>query len=165
MPSMPRLNLPGSGHVAPARIRHWQWLQFTDANYVAEVQRAFVIIDGRIKGHEPCNAAFKRLPNGRSFADLWNDPNIWVSYDPDGRATKYGGRLGNDITLSQYTCRMGHWTLVATLVHELAHVGGAGGKAPDAENTLKACLMRAHYNPYVIGSLESATRFNGGLLA
>jgi hypothetical protein len=136
---MPRINVPGSGHVAPPRIRHWQWLQFTDAKYLAEVQRAFTTIDGRIKGYAPCNAAFKALPSGRSFADLWNDPNVWVSYDPDGRATKFGGRTGNEITLSQYTCRMGHWTIVATLVHELAHVGGAGG----TNRTLKTLSRRA----------------------
>jgi len=162
---MPRINVPGCGHVAPRRIRHWQWLQFTDPGYLAEVQSAFAIIDGRIRSHAPCNAAFKALPSGRTFADLWNDPNIWVSYDPDGRASKFGGRSGNEITLSQYTCRMGRWTIVATLVHELAHVGGASGETQDAENTLKSCLMRAHYNPYVIGSLESTSRFGGGRLA
>jgi hypothetical protein len=98
-------------------------------NYLAAVQRAFAIIDGRVKGHAPCNAAFKALPAGRTFAEL---------------------------------C---HWTIVATLVHELAHIGGAGRENQDAENTLKACLMRAHFNPDVIGSLESARRFNGSLLA
>lgn len=162
---MPKLNVVGSGHVAPARIRHWQWLPFTDATYLLEVQRAFNIIDARIKGHAPCNAAFRALPGGRSFADLWLDPSIWVSYDPDGRATKFGGRLGKDITLSRYTCAMGRWAVVATLVHELAHVGGAGGDNQDAENTLEACLMQAHHNPLVIGRIESARRFNGSSLA
>jgi len=162
---MPRINVHGCGHKAPKRIRDWQWLPFTDAGYLVELQRAFTIIDGRVKGYAPCNAAFKALPGGRSFADLWTDPNIWVSYDPDGRATKFGGRLRNDITLSQYTCRMGYWTIVATLIHELAHVGGAGLEDQDAESTLKACLMRAHFNPNIIGSLESAARFNGGRLA
>jgi hypothetical protein len=161
---MPNINVPESGHASPRPRRGYQWLPFTDRQYLVEVQRAFNIINARIKGYAPCNAVFQALPRGRSFADLWNDPNVWVSYDPDGRPTKFGGTKGNEITLSQYACRMGHWTIVATLVHELAHVGGAGGRNRDAESTLKACLMQAHFNPYVIGRIESAARFNGGIL-
>lgn len=157
---MPRINLPGAGHVSPPPTAGYQWRPFTDDTYVAAVQRAFGIIDARIKGHEPCNAAFRALPGGRSFADLWNDPTVWVSFDPDGRATKFGGTLGNEVTLSQHACRMGYWTLVATLVHELAHVGGVHGANHAAEATLKACLMRAHYNPFIIGRLDSAARAN-----
>lgn len=153
---MPRINVSGSGHKTPPPTSGFRWLPFTDTSYVAAVQKAFVVIDARIRGYEPCNAAFMALPSGRSFADLWNDPNIWVSFDPDGRATTFGGTLGNDITVSEYACRMGHWTLVATLVHELAHVGGVHEKTNRAEATLKTCLMHAHYNPFIIGRLESA---------
>jgi hypothetical protein len=157
---MPRINVPGSGHKAPLPTAGYRWLPFSDATHLAAVRKAFGVIDARIKGHEPCNAAFKALPGGRTFADLWGDPNVWVSFDPDGRATSFGGTLGKEITLSAYACRMGHWTLVATLVHELAHVGGVHGPNNAAEATLKACLMRAHYNPYIIGSLSSSERSN-----
>jgi hypothetical protein len=155
---MPRINVPGSGHIAPPPTAGYQWLPFTEASYIAAVRKAFAVIDSRIKGYEPCNAAFKALPNGRTFADLWNDPNVWVSFDPDGRATSFGGTLRNDISVSQHACRMGQWTLVATLVHELAHVGGVHEETNRAESTLKACLMRAHYNPFIIGSLGSSAR-------
>jgi hypothetical protein len=155
---MARINLPGSGHIAPPATAGYQWLPFSDPTYLAAVQRAFGVIDARVKGHEPCNAAFKALPGGRSFVDLWNDPSVWVSFDPDGRATSFGGTLRNEISVSQYACRMGHWTLVATLIHELAHVGGVHGENNTAEATLKACLMRAHYNPFIIGSLTSSAQ-------
>jgi hypothetical protein len=120
---------------------------------------------GRAAGHDVPNVAalaWARVVSSPTLAllALATDPNVWVSFDPDGRATSFGGTLGKEITLSAYACRMGHWTLVATVVHELAHVGGVHGPNNAAEATLKACLMRAHYNPYIIGSLSSSERSN-----
>jgi hypothetical protein len=153
---MPQIQKPGSGHAGPAAVAGWQWLPFTDAAYLKAVNSAFNIINTRIKGHAPCNQAFQALPGGRTFAAIWSDPAVWVSYDPGGQAGRFGATLGNEVTISRYACRMGHWTLVATLVHELAHVDGAGGGNADAEDTLKKCLMGAHYDPHIIGSVRSS---------
>jgi hypothetical protein len=94
---MPRLNLPGSGHVAPTTVA------------------------GAAGG-------------------------------------RFGATLGKEVTLSQYTCRMGPWTLVATMIHELAHVNGANGLTHDAEATLQKCLMGQHHDPTIMGQLLSARK-------
>ena len=46
--------------------------------------------------------------------------------------------------------------LVATLIHELAHVNGASGVDHAAEQTLTSCLMQAHHDPNIIGQLEDS---------
>ena len=47
--------------------------------------------------------------------------------------------------------------MVATLIHELAHVNGAGG-GHDAEGTLQKCLMRAHHHPHIMGQILQQPR-------
>ncbi|HKO49135.1 MAG TPA: hypothetical protein VJV79_15490 [Polyangiaceae bacterium] len=53
-------------------------------------------------------------------------------------------------------CRMGQWTLAATLIHELAHVNGASGHDAAAERSLLPCLMGNLYDPHIIGRVDSA---------
>jgi len=134
---MPQLNVPGSGHVGPAAVAGWQWLPIPTVSYRTRIQAAVNLINSRIKAYGPCNSAFRSLPGGRSFAQVWSDPAVWTSYDPGGAAGRFGATLGNEVTVSQYTCRMGHWTLVATIIHEMAHVDGADGVSHDAEATLQ----------------------------
>lgn len=155
---MPKLNLPGSGHAGPAAVAGWQWLPISAASYQNRLQHAVNIISSRVKAYGPCNAAFKALPGGRTFAQVWADPAVWISYDPGGAAGRFGATLGNEVTLSQYTFRMGQWTLVATLIHELAHVNGADGVSHDAEATLQKCLMGAHHDPSILGQIRSAPK-------
>jgi hypothetical protein len=116
------------------------------------------IIDTRIRPHAACNAAFSALPGGRTFAQVWADPTVWISYDPGSDQGRYGATLGKEIAISQFTCRMGIWVMVATLLHELAHVNGASGATHDAEGTQGKCLMRAHEDPLIIGQLMSSPR-------
>ena len=52
--------------------------------------------------------------------------------------TEYVG--GREIAISDVACRWGRWTMLATLIHELAHVNGAaGGSSRDAESALIHC--------------------------
>ncbi|MDR1423821.1 MAG: hypothetical protein LBI92_04340 [Azoarcus sp.] len=152
---MPNINTPSSGHVGPSANMHRQWLPYTaaDSSDLAMLNVAMNIINTRIKGHSPCNAAFQALPGGRTFADIWNDSSVWISYNPVWRHGYFGSTSGKDITIAKYAFSMGHWTIAATLVHELAHVNGAPGHNTQAEDTLKACLLRDLYDPSVIGSL------------
>jgi hypothetical protein len=69
------------------------------------------IITSRIQGSPPCNDAFRALPGGRSFTQVWADPGVWISYDPGAVGGRFGATLRKEIALSQYTCRMGQWTL------------------------------------------------------
>jgi uncharacterized cupin superfamily protein len=148
---MPSINIPALAHVAPTAMAGWQWLPFTDATYLRSLQAAIAIINTQIKGVASCDAAFRALPGGRTTAQVWADPAVWISYDPDNSALRFAATQGNEITLSQYTCKMGSWTIVATLIHELAHVNGASSITHDAENTLQHCIMRKHHNPAILG--------------
>ncbi len=155
---MPSINIPGSGHAGPPTNSGWQWLPYTDDAMLSTLRRAIHVIDSRIKDYKPCNAAFKALPRGRSFAQVWNDPTIWISYDPNQGGLNYGATLGQDVTITRYALHMGLWTTAATLVHELAHTNGADGISHDAEGTLRSCLLQGLENPQIVGSIDNVTR-------
>jgi hypothetical protein len=154
---MPSINTASSGHTGPAANSGWQWLTYTNTIYLATLQRAIKIIDTRIKGNQPCDKAFKALPGGKSFAQIWADASVWISYDPDNSGHKYGATLRSikEVTISQFSLKMGHWTVAATLVHELAHVNGApGGASHAAEGTLKHCLLPGLEDPTIMGMIR-----------
>jgi hypothetical protein len=151
---------PTSRHAAPSPVAGWQWQPFGNATYLARLRAAVAVIDARVKKYAPCNAAFSSLPGGRTFADVWADPSVWICYDPGAQTNRYGATLANDVTLSQYTCRMGQWTIAATLIHELAHVNGASGHDAAAEKTLVPCLMGHLYDPHIIGRIDSACEYD-----
>jgi hypothetical protein len=162
---MPRVNTPASAHAGPAAAAGWQWQAFANASYLAAVNSAIATINTRIRGIATCDAAFRALPGGKTFSQVWADPTVWISYDPTPTAQRYGATLGKEVTLSQYTCKMGSWTIVATLIHELAHVNGADGISNDAESTLQHCLMKDHYNPAIIGNIIRAKQANWEIAA
>ena len=87
------------------------------------------------------NTYFKALPNGRSLSDLLADRTIWVNYNP--AATEFGAQsvaFPNEIAIGPAAFRIGRWTVLATLIHELAHVDGApGGSDRRAEEALLHC--------------------------
>jgi hypothetical protein len=159
---MPSVNTLFSGHVGPDATDGWEWLPYTDADLLHTLNRAIHIIDTRIKGHKPCNEAFKALAGGRTFAQVWDDPDIWVSYDPKNDGHNYGvtNRVGGqEISITQFALRMGRWTTAATLVHELAHTNGApGGGSHAAEGTLRRCLLHALEDPNILGNIIHASR-------
>ena len=115
-------------------------------------------IQGRIRGHAPCDRAFRLLPGGRTFSQVWADASVWINFDPTRRSHDYGARRGSEITITAYSLAMGHWTVAATLVHEMAHVNGASGSTHDAEATLRSCLLRGLEDPTIIGQIIQASR-------
>jgi hypothetical protein len=155
---MPNMNVPGSGHVSPSPVSGWQWLPISSAAYRARIQSALNLISSRIKAYGPCNVAFRALPGRRAFSQVWADASVWISFDPGAAAGRFGATLGSEVTLSQYAYRMGHWTLVATIIHELAHVNGADGVSHAAEATLQRCLMGAHHDPTILGQIRAAQK-------
>ena len=151
---MAKIHTSPSVYVPPAPVAGYQWLPIVDAKELQAVKDAVDIIDRRIKGHAPCEAAFAALPGGKTFTQIWNDPNVWISHYPSTKDGDYGATLNQlHVTISRYAIRMGKWTIAATLVHELAHVNGAGGADTKAEDTLKACLLKGLHDPNVIGNL------------
>lgn len=93
------------------------------------------------------NVYFRALPLGRSLSDLLNDGSIWINFHPTmpyfGETNHVGGK---EIAISMQACRIGRWTVLATMIHELAHANGApGGSDQSAERALLACgLGRAN---------------------
>jgi hypothetical protein len=86
------------------------------------------------------NIYFRGLPNGRSLSDLLGDSSIWVNYAPvtlDYGLTNWVG--GKEIAIGPAAFRVGRWTVLATLIHELAHVNGAPLNTTAAERAVLAC--------------------------
>ncbi|MDR1528834.1 MAG: hypothetical protein LBS40_00175 [Burkholderiales bacterium] len=155
---MPRINTPNSKHNGPAPLAGGhQYLPYTDALFLTTLQSAIHIIDTRIYGDARCDKAFKALPAGRTFAQIWMDISIWINFDPSRQYGDYGAKRGNDITITAFSLEMGRWTVAATLIHELAHVNGAPGNTHQAEATLQNCLLPGLEDPTIIGKLLHST--------
>lgn len=131
-------------------------LPFKNKNLLSVITRAVNIIDTRIKGYAPCEAAFKALPNGKTFSEIWNQKDVWISYFPDSSGNHYGYMYMKNITISTYVLSMGHWMTASTIIHELAHVNGVRGENLDAENTLLSCLLHKHHDPRAIAYIRNA---------
>ncbi|HQC71550.1 MAG TPA: hypothetical protein PLE42_02390 [Candidatus Competibacteraceae bacterium] len=92
---------------------------------------------------QSANAFFRTLPDGRSLTDLLDDSSIWINYHATmpyyGETNRVSGK---EIAISRMAFRIGRWTVLATLVHELAHADGApGGADKQAERAVLACKL------------------------
>jgi hypothetical protein len=87
------------------------------------------------------NMYFRSLPFGRTLSDILNDRSVWVNWFEDpymatGMTILYNGKY--DIGLSVWAFRS-RQRLLATLIHELAHVGGAPDETTQAEDAVYRC--------------------------
>jgi hypothetical protein len=150
---MAKVHVSGDGHTAPLPSGKYEFRPF-DEGRKKVVDRALSILKNNVKGMKPCNDCFQKLPNGRTFDAILDDPDVFIHYFPDNTGTMYGGTVAGskNVTISDYVIRMGRWMVAATLVHEFAHVNGAGG-GHDAEATLPCCGFGAadHYDPNIMG--------------
>src|SRR3954466_3994724 len=95
-------------------------------------------IASRIPG---ANAYFYSLPNKRSLSAILADSSLWINYCIN--RPEYGWTVGTpsggaEVGICPLAFRWGRWTVVATLIHELAHVNGAGDD-DRAERALPSC--------------------------
>ncbi|HET7544025.1 MAG TPA: hypothetical protein VFK05_29340 [Polyangiaceae bacterium] len=90
--------------------------------------------------HPDANKYFLQLRKRRSLTDLLADRTIWVNYSvllgkDYGETTDY-----NEIAIAPIAFRIGRWTVLATVIHELAHCNGAAGRrSSEAELAVLAC--------------------------
>jgi len=109
---------------------------------------------------------FRGLPGGRSLTALLADNSIWVNFHATiahfGETNAVGG---SEIAIGPRAFRIGRWTVLATLIHELAHANGApGGASRLAEEALPHCGLgrqsertsgvddqRTPYDPHIGG--------------
>lgn len=144
---MVKIHVPGDGHNAPLPDAIATYNPYTDPKKKKVIEDALFILQNNVKGMKPCNDCFKNLPNGRSFDDILDDDTVYICYDPSDKFC--ANTLGNDITINEYTIRIGRWLTAATLVHEFAHINGVPGNTHQAESTLPCCGMAALYDPTV----------------
>lgn len=93
------------------------------------------------------DAYFKTLPFGRSLTQLLADRTIWINYAPDlgGLAGGTDKLTHKEVGIAELSYRIGRWTVLATLIHELAHTNGApGGTSRAAEESLLHCGLGKH---------------------
>ncbi|WP_305985553.1 hypothetical protein [Roseibium sp. MMSF_3544] len=117
-----------------------------------------------VKNNPSCDAYFRSLPNSRTLTSMINDDSIWISYGPGIEAPFYGKAYfdNGEIGIADRAFRMGRWTVLATIIHELAHLNGAPGHGGDtrAEEAVYHCGLgtdkeyfdlvddpRTRYNP------------------
>jgi hypothetical protein len=120
-----------------------QWAAFTDATQIGLVKDALGLMRDRVARIPACDQYFESLPRKKSFRTILDDPKVWISYDPTGPAA--AETVGNYITLGKKALNGNRWQVVATLVHELAHVGGAEDIDGQAEKALVHCGLKDHY--------------------
>lgn len=87
---------------------------------------------------------FRGIASGsRSLTALLADRSIWVNYHPtlsDHGETPGSSGFATECCIGRSAFRIGRWTVLATLIHELAHCNGAGGGSSTlAEDALPHC--------------------------
>src|SRR5271154_2729094 len=139
------INQKGSHHGPPGSKR-------VPGEYMHVLKIALQIIHLRIVSHYQSDSIFRALPKGRSFSEMFNLGHIWLNYDPSNKMGDYGWTIPSthphDIVITQYALRMGRWSTVGTIVHEMAHLNGADGTSAAAENTLRFCGLQSAQGPY-----------------
>lgn len=115
------------------------------------------------------NPYYTALPGGRTLTALLADSSVWLNFNTTftyyGETNMAGGK---EVAIGRLPFRIGRWTVLATLIHELAHVNGApGGASPLAERAVHACGMgrqserdsgvddpRTPYDPTIVGAVN-----------
>lgn len=146
---MVKIHIPGDAHIAPPPDSVATYLPYTDAAKKRVVEDALFILRNNVKGMKPCNDCFTKLPNGRTFDDILDDNAVFICYDPSSRWR--ANTLGNDITVNEWSIKVGRWMVANTLVHEFAHINGAPVTDHQAEGVVACCGFAALEDPTCIG--------------
>lgn len=91
----------------------------------------------------PAAALFKTFSTTRPCSLALTRPDLIA-----GVTDSVGGK---EITVSASEFKVGRWSVAATLVHELAHVNGAGTDTIDAEKTLNCCGLNGLFRANAVG--------------
>lgn len=137
------------------------WVAIPRANRYAILwarQRAFWIA-GNIR---TADRYFATLGFRRTLTSLLADGSLWVNFeDTDEYYGATEGRLRREMAITPVSFDRGKWVVLATLIHELAHVAGASGTGHAAEQAVMECGLGRrseykrgrddHRTPYVPG--------------
>lgn len=162
---MPQINYGICNHKIPAILAKkarcmWPKKDHLDDCRCSNLRAAMTwiqrnIIDGTAC-YITCEEAFKALPGGRTFSEMWNDPDIWISFLQTPDITIYGEAVykGKDMAVSYGSFKHGWKMVAATIVHELAHLNGAPSNTKDAESVLLHCGLEDEHRDDIIGYLR-----------
>ncbi len=79
----------------------------------------------------------------RTLTALLADRTVWINYHAtlvDFGVTPGAAGFAKELAIGPRAFRIGRWTVLATLIHELAHCNGApGGASTVAEDALPPC--------------------------
>jgi hypothetical protein len=120
---------PFKPFLQPIPFRH-QWV-------TSWARRRAKVIAATVKG---ADTYFKSLPGKRSLTQLLSDRTIWINYASELAAL--GARPGNsnEIGIGELAYLRGKLMVLATLIHELAHINGApDGESRAAEDAVLHC--------------------------
>jgi len=146
---MVMIHLPGRRGAPPPQIDPstgtvTTWSPYSNLRILQILERSIQLLRGLRNAR--CDSCFRRLPGGRSFTEVFDDPTVFISFDPTspfrGTTDWVGGR---EITIGhrefEGNPRIMFSTVASTILHELAHVNGAPETNAQAENTLRCCGM------------------------
>jgi hypothetical protein len=142
-----RINSSASPHVGPTGSGK------VPKEFLSIVEAALAILKGSMRNDAACNSSFAGLSGGQTFKQFFDDPNVWMNYDPINDGKLWGwtqpSTFPKDIVVTRYALKAGRWSVAATIVHELAHLNGApGGASKAAELRVKACHLQSSKGPY-----------------
>jgi hypothetical protein len=110
---------------------------------------------------------FRNITAGaRSLTALLADSNLWINYH--ATMTEFGVTPGasgfaSECAIGPRAFRIGRWTVLATLIHELAHCNGApGGSSTVAEDALPHCGL-GRLSEFTSGVDDARTPYQPGL--
>ncbi|MCK9607410.1 MAG: hypothetical protein M0R33_13300 [Methylomonas sp.] len=110
---------------------------------------------------------FRGITSGaRSLTALLADSSIWVNYHAtltDFGVTPGSSGFATECAIGPAAFRIGRWTVLATLIHELAHCNGApGGSSTAAEDALPHCGL-GRLSEFRTGVDDPRTPYTPGL--
>lgn len=119
------------------------YVAITEA-YRNDARRARLMAQRIARTKPGANRYFRSLPLGRTLTALLNDRTIWVNYHATTAAdglTNFAG--GKEIAIADHIFRQGRWSILAVLIHELAHVNGVRGAVQPfaAERAVLECEL------------------------
>lgn len=126
-------------HTSP--ISHYKSFK-KDSKHYGKLKWARHKLFKMVENNPACNAYFRTLPGGRSLTSLIYDKHIWVNYAPTISPLYGEMKFGTkEIGLSERPFVIGRWMVLATVIHELAHVNGAPitGGSSLAEDAVYHC--------------------------
>ena len=126
-------------------------------------------IENKIINHPPCNHCFQTLRHGKTLKEIWNSGKVMLNFIENAEDGLLGLTRGNitspngaDIGISAEGLKRGKMYVIATIIHELAHVGGAPGNTTpannEAESVLKCCLLSPYFDPNIFGSINKVSQ-------